>query len=367
MAQALACPWHDWQDLPKRLVNDGKGCEIPMQGRAQSGGRTMRGKVLMGTAAMLWATAAQAETLPVEGIYAAGTDAPSRARSIAIAGFAGRGGERLAFAIDSALRGAVVEGRPWFELTFSEPPRGTAYTYDRDADPAAYRGGADAVLRGIAEVEWRDREDGTKQVEECAARDDRGKCTEKTKVDVPCRAREVTLRPEVRLVSREGDLLYGKGDQLTTSSRFCKDEKGSGPSVDSMVEELAHQFADAVRFDLAPVQRYETIRVLESREGMSKPDQNAFKAALRLTKNDPAGACRAFEALEASNPQSVTILFNLGLCREGEGDLETAERLYRDALAISPRKLEPQDGLARIASRQRAEQQLSIHYGDAQR
>ena len=260
----------------------------------------------------------------------------------------------------------MIQGRPWFDLTFSEPPRGTTYTYDRDADPAAYRGGADAVMRGIAEVEWRDREDGTKEVEECVLRDDRGKCTEKKKVFVPCRMREVTLRPEVRLVAREGDLLYGKGDQLTTSRRFCKDEEGT-PSVDSMVEELARQFADQVRFDLAPVQRYETIRVLESREGMSKADQTAFKAALRLTKNDPAGACRAFEALQASNPQSVTVLFNIGLCREGEGDLGAAARLYQDALAISPRKLEPQEGLGRIASRERAERQLSIHYDDAQR
>lgn len=319
-----------------------------------------------GCAAGLACAGAQAETLPVEGIYAAGTDAPSRARSVAIAGFAGRGGERLAFAIDTALRGAVIEGRPWFDLTFSEPPRGTTYTYDRDADPAAYRGAADAVMRGIAEVEWRDVDSGSKDIEECAAKDERGKCTEKKTVTYSCRMREVTLRPEVRLVAREGELLYGKGDQLTTSRRFCKDERGS-PQVDSMVEELARQFADAVRFDLAPIERYDTIRVLESRDGMSKSDQTAFRAALKLTKNDVAGACRAFEALQANNPQSVTILFNIGLCREGEGDLEAAARFYQDILAISPRKLEPQEGLGRIASRQRAERQLSIHYDDAQR
>lgn len=317
-------------------------------------------------AAGLLGAAAHAETLPVEGIYAAGTDAPSRARSIAISGFAGRGGERLAFAIDTALRSAVIEGRPWFELTFSEPPRGTTYTYDRDADPAAYRGGADAVMRGIAEVSWRDREDGTKQIEECVSRDDRGKCTEKKKVDIPCRARDVTLRPEVRLVSREGELLYGKGDQLITSRRFCKDEEGS-PSVDSMTEELARQFADAVRFDLAPVQRYDTIRVLESRQGMSKPDQTAFRAALKLTKTDVAEACAVFGELKQRNPQNVTVLFNAGLCIERLGELDTAAQLYEAALAISPRKIEPQEGLDRIASRRRAERQLSIRYGDAQR
>jgi hypothetical protein len=258
----------------------------------------------------------------------------------------------------------VINGRPWFELTFAEPPRGTSYTYDRDADPAAYRGDADAVMRGIAEVEWRDRDNGTKQIEECALRDDRGKCTEKTKVTIPCRAREVTLRPEVRLVSRSGELLYGKGDALVTSRRFCKDEPGN-PPVDPMIAELAGQFASAVRADLAPTYRREAIRVLESREGMSKTDAAAFRAALRLTKTDIPGACRAFAALETTNPQSVTILFNIGLCREAEGELAISERLYSDVLALKPGKLEAIEGLARIASRARAERQLSLHYGDA--
>lgn len=317
-------------------------------------------------AAALAGTALRAETLPVEGIYAAGTDAPSRVRSIAIAGFAGRGGERLAFAIDTALRGAVIEGQPWFELTFSEPPRGTTFTYDRDADPAAYLGDSDAVMRGIAEVQWRDRDDGTKEVEECVTRDDRGKCSEKKKVNIPCRLREVTLRPEVRLVAREGELLYGKGDQLTTNRRFCKDEEGS-PSVDSMVEELARQFANAVRYDLAPTQRYETIRVLESRKGLSKSDQTAFRAALRLAKTDVSEACAVFGELKQRNPQNVTLLFNVGLCIESLGELGTAAQLYQEALAISPRKPEPQEGLGRIASRQRAERQFSLRYDDAQR
>jgi tetratricopeptide (TPR) repeat protein len=176
----------------------------------------------------------------------------------------------------------------------------------------------------------------------------------------------VTLRPEVRLVSREGELLYGKGDQIVTSRRFCKDEEGT-PPVDWMIEELARQFADAVRYDLAPVQRYETIRVLESRTGMSKADQATFKTALRLTKTDVAEACGVFADLRATNPQNVTILFNVGLCIERLGDLDGAAELYEQALAISPRKLEPQEGLGRIASRRRAERQLSIRYGDEAR
>lgn len=312
-------------------------------------------------AALIGAAAARAETLPVEGIYAAETDAPSRAETIAIAGFAGRGGERVAFAIDSALRAARIDRRPWFQVTFSAPAFGESYRYDRDADPAARRDGVDAVMRGIAEVEWRDVDSGTKQVEQCAAKDDRGRCTEKKKVDIPCRARNLTLRPEVRMVARGGDQLYARSDTLPLSRRFCKDE--GPPSVDSMIEELAGQFAAAVRSDVAPMFRSEDIRLLESRSGMPKTDHAAFREALRLTKSDVAAACEAFAALEPTNPRSVTVLFNVGLCHESRDDLEAAAQTYETVLTIAPRKVEPTEGLARIASRLRAERQMGLREG----
>lgn len=310
-------------------------------------------------AAGLGGAGARAETLPVSGLYAAEADAPSRARSIAIAGFAGRAGERVAFAIDTALRNAVVEGRPYFQVTFSDSLFGDSYRYDRDADPAARRGGVDAVMRGIADIEVRDVDSGQKEVEECVARDNRGKCTEKKKVNIPCRARNVTMRPEVRLVARTGELLYAKGDSLTLSRRFCQDEDGP-PSVDSMIEELAGRFGAAVRGDIAPTFRAEGIRLLESRRGIEKSDHAAFREALRLTKSDVAAACDAFAALEANNPRDITVLFNIGLCFESAGNLERAGEIYEEVLAIRPRKIEPEEGLRRIASRFRAERQLAL-------
>ncbi|MFO6448701.1 hypothetical protein ACLBKU_16325 [Erythrobacter sp. NE805] len=317
----------------------------------------------IGLGAALCSVAVQAETLPVAGVYAAGTDAPSRARSIAIGDFSGRGGERLAFAIDSALRGAVIDGEPWFALTFTAPAFGDSYTYDGGTGSRApgRDGGPDAVMRGIAEVTWRDVDSGTKEVEECVARAN-GQCTERKKVTYPCRAREVTLRPEVRLVARGGELLYAKGDTRVLGSRFCKDEERT-PAVDSMVEELARGFAGDVRHDLAPEFRAEDIRVLETREGVAKPDHNAFKAAIRLTKSDVAGACRAFSALEAANPSAVSLVFNIGLCREGEGDLASAEAHYREVLALKPGKIEAVQGLERIVSRRRAETQRDLRAG----
>lgn len=318
--------------------------------------------VVAAIVAVFAGNAAQAETLRVEGIYAAETDAPSQARSIALASFEGRGGERVAFAIDEALRGAVIEGQPYFAVTFAAPDSGS-YRYDRAADPGAARGGPDAVMRGIVDVAVRNVDNGTKEVEECVRRDNRDKCLERKKVAYPCRLRTVELRPEVRLVAREGELLYAKGDTLIASQRVCEDE-GRPPPVDTVVENLAADFAAGVRQDLAPTYRAEDIRILESRDGIAKADHNAFRAAVRLTKTDPDGACRAFAALEAAYPRDISILFNLGLCHESKDELEEAAAQYDVVLRVKPGKLEPQEGLARLASRARAERQISIHYGE---
>ncbi|MFM7403040.1 MAG: tetratricopeptide repeat protein [Erythrobacter sp.] len=310
-------------------------------------------------AALTAAAGAQAETLPVAGLYAAETDAPSRVQTITIAGFAGRGGERVACAIDTALRSAIIEGQPWFAVSFSAPLFGNSYRYDRDADPAAVRGGAEAVMRGIADVEWDDVASGTKEIEECAARNERGKCIERKKVNIPCLERRMAMRPEVRLVARNGDLLYATADTLTLSRRFCEDDNGP-PPVDLMIGELAEQFADGVRLDLAPIYQAEGIRLLESRSGIARADHPAFRDALRLTNTDVVAACDAFAALEANNPSDIKVLFNIGLFHKSSGDLESAARIYDAVLAISPRKLEPQEGLARIASRARAERQRTL-------
>jgi hypothetical protein len=318
--------------------------------------------VLSGISAVLGSGAVQAETLPVAGIYAAETDAPSQAQTIALSSFDGRWGERVAFAIEDALRGAVIEGRPYYAVSYAGPSGEGSFRYDRSADPVAGRGAADAVMRGIADADVRNVEDGTKDVEECARRDDRDKCIEKKAVTYLCRLRTVELRPEVRLVAREGDLLYAKGDTLIASQRFCEDE-GRPPPIETVVQDLAYGFAAGVRTDLAPSYRSEGIRILESRDGIAKSDHNAFRAAVRLTKTDPDAACRAFAALEPGNPGDISILFNLGLCHESKGELEEAAQQYEIVLGAKRGKIEAEEGLRRIASRRRAQQQLAIHDG----
>lgn len=311
-------------------------------------------------------TSVQAETLPIAGIYAAGEDAPSEVQLIALGNFGGRAGERLALAIDSSLRRATINGQPYFDITFDSGGGDRFYIYDSSGNTPPQviggNGGSEATMRGYASSEVRESDAGTEDVKECVRRDDKDKCIEERTVKYECRNVIVSMRPDIRLATGDGRLLYSKTDNLTSTQRYCRDERDR-PSVDTMLQGLVDQFANTVRYDLAPSYRSEGQRVLESRKGVAKEDRDAFKRAVKLTKNDPLGACLAFEALEANNPEDISVLFNIGLCRESEGDLDEAARLYRQVLALEPGKNYAEDGLRRIASRRRANRQLDIHYG----
>jgi hypothetical protein len=322
--------------------------------------------VWIGLLAAGGATMAQAESLTIAGIYPAGEDAPSEVREIAIDNFGGQAGERLAFAIEDNLRGARIEGEEWFTITLNSTGRDVVIIYDRregaQGAPDIARSGPEAVLRGTASVEVNEYASGTKDVEKCVKRDDRDDCIERKTETYKCRTLAVNMRPELRLVARAGRSLYSRSELRTNEERFCADEQYR-PSVDNLVQRLIDAFASEVRYDLAPVQRVENVRVLETRKGLAKADSTAFRAAVQLTKNDPYGACLEFGRLEATNPDHTSVLFNIGLCHEGAGDLDAAEDYYRRTLALKAGTDYAESGLSRIASRRRAEMQLAMHYG----
>ena len=287
-----------------------------------------------------------AETLPVRGIYPAMNDEAAALDAIAIESFGGTDGQAIGIAAGDILRAVRIGGEPWFRVV-----------------PASARSDAGAVLQGIASSESRRRDSGTRDKEVCVERDeDRNKCIREEKRKVPCWNMVVRIEPRIRLVTTDGQLVYAIDDGREASRRFC--EGDDRPSRDNMLSELTDGIAKQIRDDLAPVERLENIRVMESRSGLQGGDRNAFRDAVRLTKRDRAGACAAWAALETANPENVSVLFNLGLCAESEGDLEVAGGYYRRALMNDTRANYPAQGMDRLEARYRAQAQLDAHYGN---
>ncbi len=296
---------------------------------------------LLAAGALLLSSSAQAEVLTVEGIYPAASDGAAAMKAVSVESFGGSDGPDLAIRIEDALRGVEIDGQRYFRVL-----------------PASARD-ADGVLRGTAIAEI-NRQRYTEQRERCVTKDSGGKCTEKRKEDVRCTRRKIELVPNIRLIARDGSLLHADDQRESVEDSRCDDNSSQFRSPEDIVRELSNKVAVRLRGALAPAFRRESIRVLEDRKGLSREDGERFKNALRLTKTDGGAACRQWQAIATANPGHAASAFNIGLCDEAAGDLDSAERLYRQAAQLSQAS-NIAGGLDRIAARRRATRQLAAH------
>lgn len=304
--------------------------------------------VLLAVAAALASAPVQAERLAIEGVYAARTDAARGITAITLAPQDGNEGFALEGALADQLGSARIHGEPYFRLEreWGGPEQG-----DR----------GHAQLEGYAESRIYDLEDGVFERTTClrkevVGKEKKKKCVESLTETFECRRLFVAFRPEVALIAARGTL-YQRQDRLERSERYCADSTYI-PSAEAMLKPMIARFARVVRLDLAPEQRLDRYRILESRDGLERADRKAFKRAIKLTKTDPVGACLAFEDILTRNPHQRSALYNAALCREAEERLDLAAAAY-DQLVMVSDKSRFRDGQARVNSRVLAREQLA--------
>ncbi|GMN02859.1 tetratricopeptide repeat protein [Erythrobacter sp. MTPC3] len=322
---------------------------------------------VVGTAVMGVSPVA-AETFRVEGLYGAEADIPADVEILAAEEFAGDWGYGLQASVTDVLTRPV----PDFGVLYQVVPaslvqRDRVFIVESNTSDEAVQeaieipeepfDAPDALLRGAAFGRIDDTATSAKKKSECIRRDDDGKCVAKRKFTVPCRILTVHYDGSVMIVAPDGQRLYERSDTLSNSQTYCQGESAT-PDPDTMLGGLASQFISRVSRDLMPRYVETDLRLLEQRKGLSKNDRRAFKAALKLTKNDPYGACLGFRALEQADPDHMSVLFNIGLCDESEHELDQAEAYYDRVLALEPGKSYPLAGLERIAARRAGMAQL---------
>lgn len=295
--------------------------------------------------ALLAASTAQAETLRVESARPARSDDLAALRTITVEPLGGRSGGALGIMVEDALREVDLGTGPWFRIV-----------------PASVGNIAvDAALRGTAD---RDAEltDYTEERERCV-RDANNKCSDtKEKYTVPCLRRRVGVTATLRLIRRDGTLLWSDNGTEPYEDSKCADSSGKSRPLAEIEKMLAGRIAERLRRDLAPQRGSADIRVDESRKGLAKPDAESFKAAVRAVRESRGGeACAAWERLGVTYPQHLPTQFNLGLCAEASGDAAKAAQQYELALRLNPRSTAAKDGLARLDANARALRQIEAH------
>lgn len=303
---------------------------------------------LAGLAALCLAATAQAETLRIEGLYPARADNIAEIKSIAIDRFGGRDGTALAFEIEDRLSDIRIDGARYFKIMTGRSaiePEGTL------------SGTATAGIEEYPTTEYRDR---------CIKRDDKDKCLKSKSVEVDCLKRVIDFQAQIRLTRfNEGQTVYSErktdGNEQTVCGR-----KESFASSEGVIRGMIQRAANSVRRDLAPMERRENVRVLESRKAMDKATASLFKAAVKMTKTDEREACRMWDQAAANSAPHISIAFNRGLCAEQEGALDEAMTHYLQARQLSAGKTELVQAIRRVEDRQRAMDDWDIRYVSAE-
>lgn len=283
------------------------------------------------------ATPAAAETLTVNGADPASANVNDLIR-IAVERFDGDDGTALAQQIEAALGNASFAGRPYYRIV--APESGAPI---------------DGLLTGTTRSSV-EEVPVTEKRKRCAEYDaaDKKKCVKEVDVDIRCRRRTITVATTARLVAiGDGSIRYSRPLNARDQQTWCPDRAASR-SVDDYVAATLGEQVQAIRADLAPASYSLAVRVDESRKGLAKPAQDAFKNAVRQTKTDAQGACAAWNAMTRDAEPTAALAFNLGLCAEVGGDFAAATDWYGQAQRLGSKNRDISEGLARIDRHRRA-------------
>ncbi len=304
--------------------------------------RALWKSAVFGSAAVLTfaASPASAEVLPTSGVYPARSDAAVAVDTIAIAPLEGSQGAAQRFALRDRLERAEVDGQQWLRILSRETDEAQAI-----------------IIGSVGHDSLREQLDD-KEVEDCVKKNAEKKCIKYRTTFVPCEKLTVRLYPDLSMLDREGRELFGFASRITQTEEYCEDESEI-PSTSGMLDAMHTDLAWEIRRELAPIEIKREVRILESRKGLVKEDRKAFKDAVRVTKSDALAACIGFEGLEARNPEHASVLFNIGLCKEGAGDLDTAMAYYEQAQAAAGEKSYINDAFDRVEAFQRGAIQLA--------
>lgn len=293
---------------------------------------------LAATLAASGATAASAETLTVSGWYAAEEPDVAMLRSLAVDRFNGDEGSSLASAIERALgSGRDRDGGRYFTIR------------------SGY-GEADGIVSGAMQVRV-DNGKFKRKVKRCAADTDSTSCKddEKIEIELRCTRRIVSASADVKIVRTADDaLIYSRSLPQRNQVEYCEGDD-LPPGVDTVVMPFINIIADQVARQVMPFGRTEKVRIRETRSGMNKDDSNQMKSLIAATKTSEAAACAGWRDMETRGVVHPTLGFNLGLCAESAGELDTALRYYESVAAASRNAQDVNDGIRRVQRRMAGE------------
>ncbi len=290
----------------------------------------------------------KAETLPIEGVYPAGSDQLAALNSLAIGPFTGEDGQALAIQLEQGLAEVRVRGASYFSMV-----------------PYRAKGGADGTVTGSAASSMETRREDVRS-RECAYEDNKGRCKQWRDVIITCARQIATLRYTLKVEGRRRERVYGVASNAEDSQLICPNA-GDAPTIEATVGQLVSRVATELRLQFAPLEVRDDIRVKEGTDGLQNDAKKKFKEGIKLTKRNVTSACTLWAEVDQLVPDHGPSLFNLGLCAESRREYDVAETLYRRVFELNRSERYANEAIERLDRRRHAERQLASHQARSRR
>lgn len=279
-------------------------------------------------------------------------------KEVAVLPFEGPDGKRFAAEIEGVLAGINIGGRQYFSLVertkidriieewrFSQ----SALMDEKTAARVGRLVGARGIYTGTISLSHSTdnyyTEDRTRCAQEVAKKDYRGReikeCVRWEKYKVSCTSRVASFAATPRLLDVDtGRIVYANNISAKESASACSDSQKPLPSHAELIGQAKQASLEQFRRDIAPYHVTMTVKLMDSRHGLtSKEARDRWKQGLNFAKNDRLDrACELWGEIRTLGEESLSLLYNLGVCSETTGDLDQALDLYRraDRLTTGP-------------------------------
>ena len=308
-----------------------------------------------------WAMPARAgDSMQYDGRFSPKFPEAAKLQSIAVLPFAGTDGSDFAEALSAELRSAVLDGKPYFSVrtleglvipgtasSAAKGRKGAAVSANQDKVDASYVAYAiakgrelhvDGVYVGRVTVQSVIEEKSNKTNNVCTS----GKllhCKTSQAVNVACKVltAEFSVVPKVIRV-RDGEVLYSETVSRHASFSQCDDgvalpvpggslfdmlkkksDNGVVPTTAAgLLIKVRSDAASEIRLAVAPYNKTVTVTFKKRAPDLSKLAQADFQNAAAFADGSRLDrACSMFtKLLTPATSNSVTLLYNLGVCEE---------------------------------------------------
>lgn len=313
--------------------------------------QTMRALLTVTIGFTLILSACAAPAIKTNSLIPARFHEATTLREVAVLPFDGPGGKEFAAEIEAILASVNIDDKQYFKMidrTKLEKilkEQALSQSGSVDESTAASVGkliGAKGVYTGVVTARNVGDTPYTEDREECAQYQTkydskgnayRGNCISWKKWTVRCSKKDATFSFTPKLINVEtGRIIYSNNCIGTSSGKGCPDTGGL-PNAQILMGKAIADAKHHFKQDVAPNYVLVEIRLMEAKDNItSKEAKEKMDQAVDFAKHNRFDrACELWGEARILSPSGPTLIYNLGVCAETRGDLESALDLFKKA------------------------------------